>query len=389
MASLNPSATLAWLKSKSDMEAYLGRPEGKDLFGTPSFQPHKRYAYRDVEIAPRVGTRIGPEHLSGDETVSFPIPTHGDLLSKLTLRMKINIQGPMTPMEMRLAGYQVLHPLAQLMRIAQADLVIGNKTVQTLYGECSAFFEYARNGAMPEVYPDEDGNYHMFVDLPFYFCKERANAIPLYLLTQHNLELRLRLKPAFERHPYLTPEEQVDWPSPTLLEIGLVGRYVFTEQRDIPSPYQRIIEEWSVHRVPIEGPAGLRRVALPFRGPASALFFRFQDDNPKIKTIGLSFNNLPVYDPQPPEFFQDHASHTHHLNALPLGLMLNGYVVHFDENGDAATPDGHVDLSGFDRVELLLDLADEAADGAYLHVFARGWNVLTLRDGMAGKLFMR
>lgn len=303
--------------------------------------------------------------------------------------------------EIAAKNVNLFHPLAGLLKLAQADLFIGNKPVQTLFGECAAAYDITRTGTFRDISIDETGLCTFLVDLPFDFFKTYRNALPMVKLTEHEAELRLRLNSNFAA-ALDAPSNAYAHGMGELKNVTLLGRYIFLAPEErvevLGQPvYQRIFEEWSEFKIPIEGPKGVRRVSLPFRGPVSSLYFRFVNpDHPAgtlfdvpMKTIGMALNNSYVIDPQPPAFFQNHASVEHHLNPMPVRTLLEGYFVHFDTNGNAEVPDGHIDLSAFDRVEFVFDFKEQVPDATYLHVYARGWNVLVIRDGMGGKMFSR
>lgn len=417
MTSVNPATTLQWLRSRSDMEEYLSSSGGKPLFSSETFSPYQRYAFREVEILPRVGTRVGAEHLEQGQTISYPIPRFGDLLSRLTLRLKLRFDHPLierivaSALRYDDAGSivggvalrerdvaQVLHELAPLLKVASAELHVGNRLVETVHGELAAVEEYLRRGPRKLPLCNKDGEAHLFVELPFFFGKQRSDALPLLALTEHGAEVRLSLQPGFELSRLFDHLADADDLRPALEEVRLFGEYVFLgpEERKalLASPvYQRIVPQPDLYRASISGGPGLRTLQLPFRGPASELVVRFHPygatEVPPFRTMALLLNRNPAVDPQPPEYFRELAQERHHAYPLPEGPAAETYLVAFGDNLDAAVPDGHIDLSAFDRVELEIDITEDMPAGSEIHVYRRGWNVFRVREGMGGLVYSR
>lgn len=406
------------------MEDYLSSNSGESLYTGETFKPFQRYACREAEIMPRVGTRVGLENLEQGLPISYVIPRIGDVLERLTLRLKLHFPNvlleslgriltpvsatvPTNPKERDLAN--VLHALAPLMKIGIAELVIGGRVVDTIHGELHAITEYLRDGQRtPFPTIDADGNAFLYVDLPFFFGRQSSDALPLVKLSQHEIEVRLSLKPVFALSPEVDQvvigenDEVVFNPAdivPIVTEARLFGNFIFLGDNELTRVqnepvYQRIIPEVFISRQPINGPAGQRRIALPFRGPCSELFVRFDGlasetaPFPPFTSMSLLLNTNEVVGPQPPAYFRDIMQARHHKNTLPAGMVADTYLISFGKDCDGVVPDGHIDLSAFDRVELLLDVPT-LPDEAHIVVYSKSWNVFRIRDGMGGTMFAR
>lgn len=419
--SFNPASLLQMLRSRSDMEDYLSSASGEALFSGETFKPFMRHASREVEIAPRVGTRVGLEQLEQGLSISYPIPRVGDVLKRLTLRLKLQFSHvlltvlgkiatpptdtiPEDPKDRDVA--KVLHEMAPLKKIAIAELVIGGRVVDTVHGELAAITEYLRDGQKtPFPTIDADGSAYLYVDLPFFFGRQSTDALPIVKLTQHDVEVRLSLHPSFTLSPdvdQVVQQEEVVVSDPadlipTVTEAQLFGTFIFLSPEELArvqsAPiYQRIIPDSYVYRQPINGVAGPRRIALPFRGPCSELVIRFEGipdgPFPPFSSMTLLLNTNEVVGPQPPSYFRDVMQTRHHKHTLPYGAAADTYLIPFGHDGDGIVPDGHVDLTAFDRVELLLESPELPAD-AEIVVYSRSWNVFSIRDGMGGLSFAR
>ena len=141
-----------------------------------------------------------------------------------------------------------------------------------------------------------------------------------------------------------------------------------------------------------------------FSHPVRSLFFGFPglsnddvNDRFTFKEADILLNGTPIVEKMSPLYFhtvQNYFHSTHGIiefdvtNKCPFYTRY--YVHHFALHGDSCAPSGSVNFSRLDEASIVLrgvECGSDRATNQNLTVYALSWNVLRIRDGLAGILF--
>lgn len=434
-----------WSKSQTDMDSVLLSDSAVSPFLPPLTDlpaGHRRATWSDVELPCLSGQSAVP----GTQGLVYPIPYLGDLLHSLTLRFRVEptyvfVQGSGTTVyaidnsatnlaRIRTGKHQLvagLHRFAKHRWVPQAELLLGTKPVEKLTTDVAVLNEVLSDDRDRTLLPNPTGgNFYTYYRLPFTFSQKATDYLPLLLLGSHQAELRLELggttaalSDALNVHgaTLATIAEDGTITGGALVtaatlqgtfavkEVKLLARYVFADNTDrsllydayLKGQYQRLLPEHTIQQFEIpSGTSGVKRHALRFRGPCSALWVYYRPNSetdhwmlrsdpllPIFKTMTLSLNNQELIKPaQPPEYFRDHTQLLHYEGLLPAEDGLDVFVVPFALRQPLDHSEGEIDLSSFQQADLVLDWNTTLSPGT-LYVVQKGWNVLRIQDGMA------
>ena len=141
-----------------------------------------------------------------------------------------------------------------------------------------------------------------------------------------------------------------------------------------------------------------------FNHPVRSLFFGFPglsnddvNDRFTFKSADIVLNGVPLLENMSPLYFhavQNYFHSTHGIveydatNACPFYTRY--YAYHFALHGDDCTPSGSCNFSRLDDAKIVLrgvECGGDRPDNQGLTIYALSWNVLRIRDGLAGILF--
>jgi len=137
-----------------------------------------------------------------------------------------------------------------------------------------------------------------------------------------------------------------------------------------------------------------------FNHPVKSLFFGFgtSQTNPAVdrftfKTADMYINGTPLLENMSPVYFhtaQNYYKSTYgktYFNMPSHSPTLTRYFAyHFCLNASDYNPSGSCNFSRLDNAKLVIRGA-EAVDRPYMYVYAVNYNVLRIKDGLAGILF--
>ena len=257
----------------------------------------------------------------------------------------------------------------------------------------------------------------LYVPLPWYFTMHSGQALSLASLQFHSIQMSVTFAPLSKCIVTDTVEQIVKSTSTNNtitssdLMAGLETTYIFldVQERDkfSTSSYEVLVTQ--VQRYSWEMKAATPNLTLPFNHPVIELiwfirrkkfmevnnhfnFSGFQGSDP-MRSATLLLNNQTRFSDKPGHYFRTVVPYEKHSN-IPDAFIYNySFALHPED----PSPSGSCNFSRIDTVSLRLELnkgkdSDSVPSDKQLGddepvevvVFARSWNVLRFKEGLAG-----
>lgn len=371
------SGALIQLVSKGIQDVYLMGDEGHSFFRM-KFTRHTNFSQ-----APKFIKTIS------DKDTSITIPVLGDLINGLWFESNHGTTDNIS---------------SNLFYNSTISLFIGGQKIDSQHYDYFAeiwpnYLADTLNKSLELNTKASLSNKH-FVPLHFFFCDYKA-FLPLVCMQNHKVEIRVDFDennvaglPASEKvahlygnYIFLDKDERE----------GLVSRtldFMITQTQHIDYPLESVTDNT------VEN-GGFNNIDLSiFNHPVKSLFFgygarqvnpaadRFSFRNADLHINGtpLLENMSPVYFHTAQNYFKSNYGRTYYHQASHSPVYTRYFVYHFCLNASEYTPSGSCNFSRLDNAKLILR-GVEAVDRDVIHIYAVNYNVLRLKDGLAGILF--
>jgi len=371
------SGALIQLVSKGVQDIYLTSDEGHSFFRT-KFTRHTNFSQ-----APKFIKTIT------DSDTSITIPVLGDVINGLWFEADSNSNDNIA---------------SNLFYNSTIDLFIGGQKVDSqhfdYYSEIWPNYLADTYNKSQELNNKASLSNKYFVPLHFFFCDHKA-FLPLVALQSHQVEIRitfdqatLAVIPASEKkatmygnYLYLDTEERESLTKRTL-------DFVITQTQRVEFPLNSVTDNKT-------DSGGYNALDISsFNHPVKSLFFgfgtsqtNFTVDRFTFKNADIQINGTPLLENMSPTYFhtaQNYYKSTYgktHFNMPSHSPTLTRYFAyHFCLNASDYNPSGSCNFSRLDNAKLVIRGA-EAVDRPYMYVYAVNYNVLRIKDGLAGILF--
>jgi len=371
------SGALIQLVSKGVQDIYLTSDEGHSFFRT-KFTRHTNFSQ-----APKFIKTIT------DSDTSITIPVLGDVINGLWFEADSNSNDNIA---------------SNLFYNSTIDLFIGGQKVDSqhfdYYSEIWPNYLADTYNKSQELNNKASLSNKYFVPLHFFFCDHKA-FLPLVALQSHQVEIRitfdqatLAVIPASEKkatmygnYLYLDTEERESLTKRTL-------DFVITQTQRVEFPLNSVTDNKTD-----SGGYNVLDISS-FNHPVKSLFFgfgtsqiNFTVDRFTFKNADIQINGTPLLENMSPTYFhtaQNYYKSTYgktHFNMPSHSPTLTRYFAyHFCLNASDYNPSGSCNFSRLDNAKLVIRGA-EAVDRPYMYVYAVNYNVLRIKDGLAGILF--
>ena len=366
------------------------------------------------------------------------IQRRGDLIRNIYLRIELPPLNT-APRSSGSVGYcdSVGHSI-----IEHADLIIGGQTIERITGEYMEIFTemfvpdsqqfairdvvgktYDRTGLGPAstdhtVTDNFFGTYPrtFIVNLPFYFNRSDSLSIPLCALTRQDVEVEIKFRPLDE--VIVTPDATAPMETTVgnVVKASLPVEYVFLGDEEkglfVKSSLDYVITQLQLSRTEMEANLLSKTLRLRFINPVKELYLVIQDkdkaaanvvspgndrlnykndlntSNPlhhQLSTLSLKFNNEVMIsgDVADALYLHDIEPMNHH-SRVPRRLLYNYSFALDPEN---YLPTGQVNMSRINNKLLTINTPSPSKDRD-VRVYAKSINILRIRDGLAGLLFI-
>jgi hypothetical protein len=257
--------------------------------------------------------------------------------------------------------------------IESAELVIGGSIVDiqdSIFSEEIAVDTFATNGSrsFPASLHGGQGSPSFFYPFRFFFCEAWASALPLVAMQYHEVEIRIRwaanLDPAYT------------------MEFG--GRFTVLDEDERRSMAQRPEYDMIIYQVQKSVPSGDKKQQLSFNHPVKFIASsNFADDNALVSRtnklmvqidgneIAEHMFSVPYYTSIPAYYHTAHSSsNSENIFIMPFCLETSRYQ-----------PTGTLNFSRITTFEI------HCTQPITKPVYAVNYNVLRIKNGMAGVLY--
>jgi hypothetical protein len=378
------SGALIQLVSKGVQDVYLTSDEGHSFFRM-KFTRHTNFSQ-----APKLIKSIT------DKDNSIVIPVLGDVINGIWFEK---------------VGVNAVDMSSNLFYNSTIDLYIGGQKVD------SQHFDYYAD-IWPNYMADTWTKAHeltnrvsrsnpAFLPLHFFFCDHKA-FLPLVALQNHQVEIRVTFDDAYYNDSVLnlTVEQK---------RINVYGNYVYLDKEERESLVKRTLDFVITQTQKIELPmttvsdnsqgGGHNTFDISsFNHPVKSLFFGFgalsddfANDRFTFLDADLQLNGVPILEKMTPIYFHtvqnyfkssygasDFVHETHVL------FNTRYFAYHFCMNASDYNPSGSCNFSRLDNAKLVLrgvEKGNNRPEGQELLIYAVNYNVLRIKDGLAGILF--
>ena len=373
------SAALVELVSVGAQDAYIkGDPQVS--FFRQNFKRHTNFALKPERLD-YIGTFAG-----GNEVV-IPIKSKGDLLSYIWIENPgIAIPGnsgdntalyrhnqPPTEFSLYIGGQEVV----------RLDSMFIQGVHNILYQESQARASTGVSlGELKQNATTDNNNIAGHYRIPFFFSEDWTKALPLVAMQYHEVELRIKCRPGLDA---LTPK--------------VYGMYAYldTAEREY---FTSTDHEILITQVQYQ-PATKTDTSIDltyFNHPVKALHLvngrgatqTWTNSNHfGFDTASLYINGLALFENMT-NVFHHTVVPENHCSVLPDDLLQTAplYTWPFCLTMNKSQPSGTLNFSRIDNAKLTLDGLVEGASSSTNHrVYAVNYNILRVKDGMAGVAF--
>lgn len=375
------SGALIQLVSKGIQDVYLTSDEGHSFFRM-KFTRHTNFSQ-----APKYIKNIT------EKDVSIKIPVLGDIINGLwfesaSLNSNANIA-------------------SNLFYNSTLDLYIGGQKVDSQHFDYFAdiwpnYLADTWNKSQELNNKTSTSNY-TFVPLHFFFCDHKA-FLPLIALQHHEVEIRINFDEANITN--ITEDQK---------KAKLYGNYIFLDTEERESLIKRSLDFVITQVQRIEFPlttttdntiSSNENVCdiSAFNHPVKSLFFGFgansgdfANDRFTFRNADIQINGIPLVEQMSPLYF--HTVQNYYKSSFGASefiaenqvlMYTRFFVYHFCMNASDYNPSGSCNFSRLDNAKLTVRGAEKGLNRPTdqgLFVYAVNYNVLRIKDGLAGILF--
>ena len=360
------SGALVDLVSKGAQDVYLtGKPEVS--FFRSAYKRHTNFSFRPYRLD-YTGT------FNANHDVVVKIPPKGDLLSYIWIEnAEINKVTSSNSLVNTLTG---LSP-------TDIELYIGGQLIdrqdsmfQSLVWPYAGYADTTSkcDATQPWAYSGDTTDSDFF-PLHFFFCDSYKNALPMLALQYHEVEIRIKCRPG-------------------LNDLGgapkIYANYIFldTDERQhfVDSDQQILIPQ--VQRISV-GATDTSIDTSYFNHPVQALHLA-SSSLYEFNSMSLYINGTNLFEDMSDTYFHNvvpyhHAKHTpQHVNSDKHYNPL--YTLTFTLSMSWTQPGGSLNFSRLDNSTIKIDSPTIDVQSP-VYLYAVNWNVLRLKNGMAGLAF--
>jgi hypothetical protein len=374
------SGALIQLVSKGVQDVYLNSEEGHSFFRM-KFTRHTNFSQ-------------APKHIKtiSDKDPVFTVPVLGDLVNCIWFE-GVDRQSNVS---------------SNLLYNSTIDLYIGGQKIDSqhydYYADIWPNYLAETYTKSQELTNKTNASHRNFQPLHFFFCDHGA-FLPLVSLAHHQVEIRvnfdntslsdhaesLRRINVYANYVYLDKEERE----------SMVKRqmdFIITQTQRIEFPlsnvYDNLVESGGYNDLDISS----------FNHPVKSLFFGFgakyidpTKDRFTFKNADMQINGTPLLENMTPTYFhtvQNYYKSKYGISDFRVDtedlFHTRYFAYHFSLNASEYNPSGTCNFSRLDNAKIIIRGAEKGilrTDQNEIYVHATNYNVLRIKDGLAGILF--
>ena len=304
--------------------------------------------------------------------------------------------------------------------IKRAAIIIGGSTIDEVYSDFLFMWEeltgksgrrltemVGKRFTRTQLICDSRHHRHLYVPLPFWFTLHSGQALALASLQFHGVRVDVNWADLRSCIVVSGPGVGVKHVGhgtslqPSHLKADLQITYIYLDnaerERFATNAYEVLLSQHQYASFPSQHNGNHVKCALNFNHPVTEImwavrrrcqeqannWFNFSgvDNRDPVKKAVLHLNNQVRF-AHPGEYFRLVQPYQHHSN-IPDAYI---YVFSFALHPEDPSPSGSCNMSRIDHVDLTLHLQHGLGPCSVL-VYAKNWNVLRFREGLAGLAF--
>lgn len=385
-----------------------------NLIGNPQLTYFKSVHKRHTNFARFENREIFQSGYDFGRRCVVKLDKKGDLLYRILLQIKLSGTGN--------NNVSWINGIGNFM-IKEAVIKLGGEVVSRLTGdyidiyhryslEIGHYSNYSSMVGRISGYNvnSQSGEINLFVPLPFWFCRDLAQTLPMISLGYSDIVLEVEFRPLIEclysggLRSVLSG--LVDLSAIKMLDCSVVAEYIYLDSKERtvfaskPDINYLIEQMWDLD-ITVEESDVHKNYSLPFNHPVKEIlwFYRsnyWEERNAWDKyTVPLGVNELPAFESGRllfngndrvslinADYFRYVQPLYHHLSS-GSGFV---YFYCFAENADSLQPSGTANFSFIDEAVLGLDYKQYILAGR-ITIMAINYNFLKIKKGMAGLLY--
>ena len=375
------SGALIQLVSKGVQDLYLSSDEGHSFFRM-KFTRHTNFSQAPKFI----------KTIDGNDT-SITIPVLGDIINGIWFEASSTSNANIA---------------SNLFHNSTIDLFIGGQKVDSqhydYYSEIWPNYMADTYNKSQELNNKASTSNQTFVPLHFFFCDHKA-FLPLVALQSHQVEIKINFDEAVIS---VIPDIEK--------KANVYGNYIFLDKEERESLVKRQLDFVITQTQRVEFPlnsvtnnaidsGGYNTLDISlFNHPVKSLFFGYGTSSPNFAGDRFSFLNADIYINGTPllenmtplyfhtvqNYYKSNYGQTEFDVDSHTGVYPSYFAYHFCLNASDYNPSGSCNFSRLDNAKLVLrgvEKGELRPSNQPLFVYAVNYNVLRIKDGLAGILF--
>lgn len=256
----------------------------------------------------------------------------------------------------------------------------------------------------------QSGELNLFIPLPFWFCRELSQTLPMISLGYSDITLEIEFRPLneclYSGGLRSNLGGLVDLDALEMTDCAILSDYIYLDSKErtmfaTKTDINYLIEQLQEFNTTVIADAGHVNYSLPFNHPVKELlwFYRSKywedrnrwdkytvpvgvDELAPLDKARLLFNSSDRVSVIDADYFRFVQPLYHHLGS-GSGFV---YFYCFAENADGLQPSGTANFSFIDEAILGLDYKSYLTEGRIV-IMAVNYNFLRIKKGMAGIMF--
>ena len=374
------SAALVDLVSKGAQDVYItGDPEVS--FFRQNFRRHTNFA-----IKPERVDYIG--QFNGGAEVTIPIKSKGDLLSYVWIEAP-EIQTALGDTGLFATGQSATEFTLLIggQQVCKLDSLFIQGVHNVLYNDtsakasCAVTTAVASENAKSARTGTQGSDYFV---IPFFFSEDWTKALPLVAMQYHEVEIRIKCRSGLTGFG-ATPKVYANYV------------YLDTEERNrLLNTEQEILITQTQHQIMDTNSSGTVDVDLTyFNHPSKAIHLISSaadgtawDNELKFDSATLYINGQPLFEDMSDTYHHNVVPEMH-CTVLPSGVIdsVPLFTWPFCIKLNGSQPSGSLNFSRVDNSKLVLKNLTVAGSPSMLRVYTVNYNILRVKNGLAGVAF--
>ena len=409
-----PGGGLIQLVAKGAQDIYLtGKPE--ITFFKAVYRRHTNFSMESISQ-----TLLGD--VNSDKTVSCIIGRNGDLISGIQLEFKTELESITTGNKTAATQLNLMARYYYQQAIDYVELEIGGKKIDKHYGHWMDIWWTISNDPMSKSkgsFSDQVNTRPHYMPLMFWFNRHPGLALPIIALHKHEVKLNIKFNSGSTSGTWSTADNKEGSVRGAYKGMSDISEarvwvdYIYLDkderERFIKTSNDYLIDQVQYLESPIKSETVTptkASLSLNFKHPVKELIWVVKDEDgyPTYEhdNIKLSINNSDRFSERSSEYFTVLQPYYYHTALIASGNQYGIHVYSFALKPEEMQPSGSCNFSRIQDSKLLIGTLNPnqsqntwnnggtgswstpAKSGGMIQIYAMNYNILTVRDGLAG-----